>query len=595
MNSIARNPLANRPFPIAFGGPGAVTGMRAYCWPGFRRRRAWGLRLRVAGHRVCLGDILIELPRLQLNNWAGDGAAAVGASRLGLACGAVAAGLLVVLHGLVGLAGPDVAAGGRLVIGHLTGRVLAARGRVPGVGVGVEVLRVTRHQQRVRGDERGGPGVVLPRADVGQAGGGIGGAVLEPLAAGPARHRGPDGVAVGVVEPFGDGQGGRVDREGLGALLVPGEVVHRPGAGAGGDGLPAAYTPAGNLAGVTDAAGSNWAYSYNLAGEQTSQSDPDAGTTASVYDPAGLLTSTTDADGNQVSYVYDADGRASAEYDTTGGAAETPGDELDSWVWDTLAKGELTSSTSYYDGSAYTQKVIGYDGWGLSEGTETIIPSAQGALAGTYYNANTMYDAYTGQLEEYEDTAAGGLPAEEIREAYDTAGDPVSIGGNWAYVDSLTYTDLGQPLEYTSGSSAEPIWTVDSYGEQTGDLDQQETQTGTTPVTVDDQNYGYDNAGQITSDADNPAAGQAQDQCYQYDYLGRLSQAWSQGAAGCASGPSQSAESGAAAGYWEQYSYNDENDMTRLDPVGHPVLPARRPDRRRPRRRRGRGRVLPDR
>ena len=323
-----------------------------------------------------------------------------------------------------------------------------------------------------------------------------------------------------------------------------------------------AYTPAGNLAGVTDAAGSNWAYSYNLAGEQTSQSDPDAGTTASVYDPAGLLTSTTDADGNQVSYVYDADGRASAEYDTTGGAAETPGDELDSWVWDTLAKGELTSSTSYYDGSAYTQKVIGYDGWGLSEGTETIIPSAQGALAGTYYNANTMYDAYTGQLEEYEDTAAGGLPAEEIREAYDTAGDPVSIGGNWAYVDSLTYTDLGQPLEYTSGSSAEPIWTVDSYGEQTGDLDQQETQTGTTPVTVDDQNYGYDNAGQITSDADNPAAGQAQDQCYQYDYLGRLSQAWSQGAAGCASGPSQSAESGAAAGYWEQYTYNDENDMT---------------------------------
>ena len=48
-----------------------------------------------------------------------------------------------------------------------------------------------------------------------------------------------------------------------------------------------AYTPAGKLAGITDAAGNNWAYAYNLAGDQTSQTDPDAGTTSSVYDPAG--------------------------------------------------------------------------------------------------------------------------------------------------------------------------------------------------------------------------------------------------------------------------------------------------------------------
>jgi RHS repeat-associated protein len=173
------------------------------------------------------------------------------------------------------------------------------------------------------------------------------------------------------------------------------------------------------------------------------------------------------------------------------------------------------------------------------------------SLAGTYIQENQTWDAYTGQVEEYEDSAAGGLPAEEVRESYDTAGDPVSIGGNWAYVDSLSYTDLGQPLKYTSGSSAEPIWSVDSYGEQTGNLTRQETQTGTTPVTVDDQSYGYDNTGQT------------QDQCYQYDYLGRLSQAWSQGSSSCASGPSQTAESGAAAGYWDQYTYNDENDMTR--------------------------------
>jgi hypothetical protein len=45
-------------------------------------------------------------------------------------------------------------------------------------------------------------------------------------------------------------------------------------------------------------------------------------------------------------------------------------------------------------------------------------------------------------------------------------------------------------------------------------------------------------------------------QCFQYDYLTRLSQAWSQGTSGCSAGPSQPAESGATAPYWNQYSYD---------------------------------------
>jgi YD repeat-containing protein len=72
----------------------------------------------------------------------------------------------------------------------------------------------------------------------------------------------------------------------------------------------------------------------------------------------------------------------------------------------------------------------------------------------------------------------------------------------------------------------------------------------------------YPRVGQITSDVDTPANGSAQVQCFSYDYLGRLNVAWSQGAASCSSGPSQSAESGAAGQYWEQYTYNDENDLT---------------------------------
>jgi RHS repeat-associated protein len=88
------------------------------------------------------------------------------------------------------------------------------------------------------------------------------------------------------------------------------------------------------------------------------------------------------------------------------------------------------------------------------------------------------------------------------------------------------------------------------------------TRAGTAPVTVDDQHYSYGSIGQVLSDADTPAAGPAQVQCYSYDYLGRLARAWSQGSAGRSAGPSQAAEAGAAAPYWQQYSYNAAGDMT---------------------------------
>ena len=100
---------------------------------------------------------------LRVDHWRRDGAGAVAASRLGLPRAAVAAGLLVVLHGLGGLAG------GRLVDGHLTGRVLAARRRVLGAGAGVEVLRVGRVQQRVGAGERVGAGVALAIYETGDA------------------------------------------------------------------------------------------------------------------------------------------------------------------------------------------------------------------------------------------------------------------------------------------------------------------------------------------------------------------------------------------------------------------------------------------
>jgi RHS repeat-associated protein len=324
------------------------------------------------------------------------------------------------------------------------------------------------------------------------------------------------------------------------------------------------YTPAQQLALITDAAGNQWNYSYDLNGDQTSATDPDAGASSSTYDAAGQMLTTTDARGKTISYTYDLDGRKTAEYDTTGGAAQTGADELDSWTYDTLAKSELTSSTSYVGGtggSAYTEGVLGYNSYGLPTGRYTTIPSSAGALAGTY-KQGLSYNAYGDLQSSYSDQAAGGLPAETVETGYDTANDPVSVGSSlWYYVASLSYTELGQPQEYAFGTTNEPAWDIDSYNQETNQLSTSQVQTGVSPVTVDATTYGYDNYGNITSESDTPASGPAQVQCFSYDYLGRLVQAWAQGSAGCASTPSQSAEGGAAP-YWESYAYNAENNMT---------------------------------
>ena len=48
---------------------------------------------------------------------------------------------------------------------------------------------------------------------------------------------------------------------------------------------------------MTDTAGNQWSWTYDVLGRLTASSDPDKGTTTSSYDPAGRLTSSTDARG----------------------------------------------------------------------------------------------------------------------------------------------------------------------------------------------------------------------------------------------------------------------------------------------------------
>jgi hypothetical protein len=72
-----------------------------------------------------------------------------------------------------------------------------------------------------------------------------------------------------------------------------------------------------------------------------------------------------------------------------------------------VAKGQLTSSTSYSGGSPYTEAIASCNGHGLPAATETIIPAAQGNLAGTCIQEDTY--TTTGQLQKYTDVAGGVL------------------------------------------------------------------------------------------------------------------------------------------------------------------------------------------
>jgi YD repeat-containing protein len=135
-----------------------------------------------------------------------------------------------------------------------------------------------------------------------------------------------------------------------------------------------------------------WTSTYNLLGQETATTDPDAGAGQMVYDADGNLLQSKDADGNYVSYTYDALGRKTYEYAAPDVAADqTSATELASWGYDNAndsvpgmlyAIGQTTTQTSYSGGNAYTEQSLGFNVFGESLGTEVVIPSAQGTALG---------------------------------------------------------------------------------------------------------------------------------------------------------------------------------------------------------------------
>nr|WP_282205348.1 hypothetical protein [Kitasatospora fiedleri] len=257
------------------------------------------------------------------------------------------------------------------------------------------------------------------------------------------------------------------------------------------------------MASLTDAVGNAWTYTYDLLGRQTSQSDPDTGTSSTTYDALGRIATTKDARQQTVSYKYDTLDRLIGTYD--GSSTTDATKQLTGYVYDTLQKGYPTSSTRYVGGSgtgssAYTTAVTGYNASYQPTGTSVTVPAAEGKLANTY-TIGADYTPNVGLLAHTTYNADGGLSAESVGYGYNLQGGLVSSGsGRFThYLDIAAYSPLGQILQSTYGDTGKQYRTAQTYDDATGRLttNRVSVQTGTTPLS--DTAYGYDQAGNPTT------------------------------------------------------------------------------------------------
>ncbi|MCA5894908.1 hypothetical protein LEP48_16350 [Isoptericola sp. NEAU-Y5] len=318
-----------------------------------------------------------------------------------------------------------------------------------------------------------------------------------------------------------------------------------------------AYDKAGNLAKVTDPAGNDWTYSYDLLGRLVSSTDPDKGTTTSTFDDAGQALTTTDARGKTLAYTYDALGRA-----TERRSGSATGTLLASWEYDTVAKGQVSSSTRYAGANQYVTAVTGYDDAYHATGQKVTLPTAEGELAGSYSASFHYTDsgAYRGAALP----ALGNLPAENVVTYFDAAGMPQRLssgGGVGVYVATTRYTSTGQVEAMDLGSTRSYVvtntWDPGTRRLMGISLDQ-EGVSGTDLAAA----YTYDDAGNVTKIDNNPTAADAparDTQCFTNDGLGRLTSAWTPADASCTTAKTVPGLGGPAT-YWTDYTY---------DPVGN--------------------------
>ncbi|MEV6330192.1 RHS repeat-associated core domain-containing protein [Streptomyces sp. NPDC051909] len=308
---------------------------------------------------------------------------------------------------------------------------------------------------------------------------------------------------------------------------------------------------------LTDPSGAAWSYGYDVRGRQTLIDDPDKGTVRTGYDVGDRPVDVTDARLITLHTDYDELGRKTAVKKGT--------TLLSSWEYDTVAKGQLSKSTRWVDGQAYESAVTAYNSLYKPVLTQLTVPAREGALAGTY-KWTTSYNLNTGQVMWTQQPAMGGLPAEKVANTYTpVAGLLATVGaGTDALLSASTYDHYGRAVRQDFGSFGQKVMVSNVYDDHTGALTETYTDRDAAPQRVEDTRYGYDPSGNVTSVATafgQDAARTTDTQCFALDALARITEAWTNTGAACASAPSASVVGGQDA-YWTSYAYDALGNRT---------------------------------
>jgi RHS repeat-associated protein len=318
-----------------------------------------------------------------------------------------------------------------------------------------------------------------------------------------------------------------------------------------------AYDAADRMTALSDADGNRWEYRYDIRGRQVEAKDPDRGTTISSYDDLDRLATTTNARGTTLAYGYDDIGRRTGLF-----AGSTAGTRLAAWTYDTVpeAKGQLAASIRYSGGQAYKREVVSYDDMYRPRRIQTVIPAAEGALAGTYRSGYDYGLDGTVHTEYLPDVA--GLPTEQLVYQRNELGMPVKLTADpeRVLVSDTVYTKLGElqlfrmPIDIDTTSPSKYLDQALIYEDGTRRL-LQSTADQTGKEDVSDRSYGYDPAGNVTSIKELGGASVPDElECYRYDGHRRLTDAWTRSPGDCSGAPNLG---GGPAPYWHSWSYTN--------------------------------------
>jgi len=344
------------------------------------------------------------------------------------------------------------------------------------------------------------------------------------------------------------------------------------------------FDAAGQLIETRDPDDNLWTYDYDWGGRLVASDDPDAGATTTTYDVLDRVTTQTDANGNTLAYTYDALGRATTLRDDS-----VTGTIRAQWTYDASLDGDgdrvlgqLSSSTRFVDGAAYTSTVDRYDDAYRPLATTFTLPGlpefvdALGSLSFTtaYTYATDGQTASVALPAIVSEAGSKALGAETVTTRFDSASVPSWMGGGFGWGTYVADSNVGvdgrvRGLDLGNTYGAYVTYQYEDGTERLSNISLTRQSYGV-GLSFD---YGYDAAGNVTSISDQAStlAAQQDNQCFGYDGLNRLEVAWSSASGDCAVAQSAltTADVGGVSPYWTEYEYDALGNRTSL--VEHAV------------------------